>query len=389
MSYQDMLKRLEQLHRNLNNTNFNKIKFTLIQLQQKINNSDVESTLKEQLLFKTHELFDAIRQIAYAEKKSYETETAENYEKLKKRVLEAIDFTQNNLDNHHAVWDFLVETQRQFKGKKLVAEEREQLFSTLQKLFDLLKKRRMEQEKVRELDSRPKYNTILEELDKLQVESRSGDTEKSWVALLQIKERILQANLVPMQRKELSAKVQDTFEVLKQRRETNQTGQALQSSENASVIDEKLQQADAFLATDTPFKQKWDLLLALQDEFKNRKLEKETRVSLYDRLQTLFQRLKLEQYDDPQFFDQQATENFEYLKERVDQGMEEAQTTDDYRKTKAFLIKVQADFKGRKMRSFEREKLFSRLQSAFGLLHKRFPEESEPKPKVQDIDQGV
>ncbi|MFW5708142.1 MAG: hypothetical protein ACOC12_09490, partial [Bacteroidota bacterium] len=175
-------------------------------------------------------------------------------------------------------------------------------------------------------------------------------------------------------RKRLVDKLQDGFEIVKLRREERQNDFLKNAADNADIIDAMLKDADQAIDSNIAFKEKWNLLLAIQKEFSNRKLEKSARQKLYNKLQKLFQILKNEQGKDQQEFEKVAQENLNYLKPLVDKAMELANSTLEFRKTKGFLIKVQSEFKGRKMRAMEREKLYSRLQAAFDVLQKRLDE---------------
>jgi hypothetical protein len=375
MSYESIKSRLHQLQKQLNNTNYKKIKFSLIGLQQQLASTELEAAQRAELRDAIQAVFENVKVLQQTEREQREKETSENFDFLKQKMVEAIDFTQQNLEHHDLVWQKLIETQRHFKGKRLLIEQREQLYNTLQKLFDILKKRKDEDLLGQEDAERERFEQ-LEKITRERVENcKSENTEIAWAQLLHTKDQISHAQLLYAHRKLLMDKIQEGFDLLKQRRTENQPDITREAIENAHIIEQKLVIAHDELKNNPDFKTKWDLLLEIQEEFKRRKLEKETRNTLYDQLQALFQQLKAEQYSNQPEFENQANENVNYLRPLIEKAMEEAQITTDLKKTKAFLIKVQGEFKGRKMRSFEREKLFSRLQSAFDLLNSRIEEE--------------
>jgi hypothetical protein len=376
MSYQAIKSYLEELQKELTLDNYRDIKPSLIKVQNQISNSELAPVEQVELNNITQTIFEQVKELQREEQKLFEETANENFEQLKKKVIDAIDYTQKHINDHEAVWQMLVETQQHFKGKKLLAGQREQLFGTLQKLFDILKKRRGETVKTQGGESGPHFDKLEDEVNYLVKKCHSADPDKTWGKMLQTKDRIMEADFLQNYRKKLIDKLQEGFDLLKIRREKRQAEYLKQTSENAQIIQEKLRLAKDVLDQSSDFREKWDLLLAIQTDFKNYKLEKESRNVLYDELQELFQKLKADQYSDPHNFEQQADENFQHLKGLVDAAFVEAQNSMDFKKTKLFLIKVQADFKGRKMRSFEREKLFSRLQTAFSILSQRMSEEA-------------
>jgi hypothetical protein len=382
MSYQALKSYLEELQKELTLNNYKEIKLSLIEVQNQIAAGELEPMHRAELRDATQAVFEQIKDLQKQEQQLFEEQANENFEVLRKKVIEAIDFTQKHINDHDAVWQMLIDTQQEFKGRKLLAGQREQLFGTLQKLFDILKKRRGETVKVQGRETGKQFERLEDEVNYLASQCKTADPDKTWASMLQTKDRIMEADILQNYRKKLIDKLQEGFDLLKIRREKRQNEFIQLSTTNADIIKEKLKLAEYELDHNSDFKDKWELLLAVQQEFKNRKLEKETRNILYDQLQALFQKLKSEQYSDPLDFEQQANENLQHLKSQVDIAFDEAQNSMDFKKAKAFLIKVQADFKGRKMRSFEREKLFARLQNAFGILGKRMAGQTDSPPKT-------
>lgn len=386
MSYQPLKSSLDDIQKELTAHNYREIKKNLIEIQERIGATELEAVQRGELLDATQAIFEKIKLIQQHEQEAFEKEALINFELLKQKVIEAIDFTQNHIDEHEAVWKKLIETQQEFKGKKLIADQREQLFGTLQKLFYILKKRKGEEIKDTTTFHGRSFERLDDEVAYMVKQCPSGDIDKTWAGMLKTKDKVLEADLQHSRRKSLIDKMQEGFDVLKVRRDERQQAFVQLTTDNASVIAEKLDLAEHKLEHSNDFKEKWELLLSVQSEFSSRKLEKETREVLYDRLQDLFQRLKAEQYSNPSDFERLADENFQHLKPLVEKSFEEAHTCTDFKKTKAYLIKVQADFKGRKMRSFEREALFSKLQSAFEILNNRYSESTHTPSASQPQD---
>ncbi len=374
MSYEPIKNRLKQLSSGLNTTNYKEIRQELIDIQKQISTGELVSMHRATLKEIISSIFEKVNEFQQQEQEAFEAQALRNFSFLKQKIVEAIDFTQQNLNDHDAIWQKLLEVQQHFKGVKLLSEQREQLYDTLQKLFDLAKKRREEAMKEQEKFSSQHFDKLDDEVAIVVSQSETADMDKAWSMLLETKDKVLNSHLIHTHRKRLLDKLQEGFEIVKIRKEERWENFAKASHENADAIKEKLKLAALELDNNDVFSEKWELLLSVQQEFKNRKLEKEVRQTLYGQLQELFQRLKKEQNADQEQFEKKADENFNYLKPMVEEAFQQAQAANEFKKTKAFLIKVQGEFKGRKMRSTEREKLYAKLQQAFDILNQRLDE---------------
>lgn len=383
MSYEPIKARLKQLASKVNKTNHKEIRQQLIEIQKQISTGDLISMHRAELNELVGALFEKVKLFQQQDQKAHEAELVENFTHLKNKIVEAIDFTQQNINDHDAIWQKLLEVQHYFKGIKLLTEQREQLYDTLQKLFDLAKKRREEALKEQEKFSSQHYDKLDDEVAIVVSQSETADMDKAWAMLLETKDKVVNAHLTHIHRKRLMDKLQEGFEVVKIRKEERWENFAKASRANADAIREKLKLAAWELDNNEVFKEKWELLLAIQKEFSKRKLEKDTRQLLYGQLQKLFHRLKSEQNKDQADFDKEADENHHYLQQLVDEAFQLSQSAGEIKKAKAFLIKVQGEFKGRRMRGAERERLFGKLQQAFDILNSR-PDEYTDSPNNND-----
>ncbi len=385
MSFEAFTKQITELEKRLSKSNLKKVKLSLIKLQNEISSQQFLPEETTELKNALETLFHKIRKLQQEMQQDFEREAAENYDFLKEQIIQTIDYTQKNLGEIDLVWKRLVEVQNMFKGRKLVAEEREQLYDTLQQLFDLARKRKEEQNREKEELSGEYFEVLDDEVEFVVKKCDNGDIVKIWALLLKTKDKVTDSDLVFVHRKKLIDRLQAGFEILKLRKEEMQVDLQAKARKNAHYIDQQLQLAVKELESNPDFKQKWDLLLSIQKEFKEHKLEKESRNVLYDQLQDLFSKLKSDEFDDQDAFEKIADENIQHLTPLVEKAFELAQHSWELKKAKAFLIKIQADFKGRKMRGMEREKLYARLQTAFDILNKRIDENAESRKENQEF----
>jgi len=376
MSYDIIKARTEQVARRLETHTPKELKQSLIRLQGDVAKAELTTGQRNELRDAIQALFDKIKVIQEKRQQVFEKESQENYAFLKDRIVEIINFTEQNIARHDVVWQRLVEVQHLFKGKKLEQGKRDQLYNTLQKLFEIVKNRRNQSRREEEKLNPTGFTDPLEEVEYYLNLCSTEDVDPMWSKMLQLKDKVSRTDHPVAHRKTLSDKIQEGFAVLKLRREERQNELSHEGKENAAYLKEKLNKAVIDLETEIDFKEKWERLLAIQHEFRTRKLEKNTRNILYDELQTLFLKVKTTHFADHAEFEKQADENCKYLSAQVDNAFELARTSPDLKKTKALLIRVQADFKGRKMRTQERERLYSKLQLGFDILNTRIDESS-------------
>ncbi len=385
MSYDIIKARIEQASRRLESQAPKELKQSLIRLQGDVAKADLSVQQRNELRNVIQALFDKIKVIQAQKQKEFEKESQENFALLKEKVVEAINFTEQNIEKHDMVWHKLVDVQHLFKGRKLEQGKRDQLYNTLQKLFEIVKNRRDQSRSEHEKLNSEGFKSPDEEVEYYFKLCSTGDIDQLWSQMLQLKDKVSRIDSTLPQRKRLSDKIQDGFAILKARREDRQSELSKEGKQNAEYLKDQLTQATLQLDSDNDFKEKWEFLLGIQQEFRSRKLEKETRNTLYDELQALFLKVKTMHFADHAEFEKQADQNYQLLSAQVDQGFELARTSSDLKKTKALLIRIQADFKGRKMRTQERERIYAKLQLAFDILNKRI-DESADAPAQSVID---
>ncbi len=73
--------------------------------------------------------------------------------------------------------------------------------------------------------------------------------------------------------------------------------------------------------------------------------------------------------------DEEAINNYKNLKTKLEAAFKKVKNTTNLRDAKGFLIEVQNDFKGLKLRREDREELYGKLQDEFAKVNKRIEEE--------------
>lgn len=145
----------------------------------------------------------------------------------------------------------------------------------------------------------------------------------------------------------------------------------------APLVREALAQASELEDT----RMAWDRLLSLQDRLKELKLLREHRDEMFRQLREGFDILKMRREEARRVADLDARQHYTRLRELVNKGLAQAEESHEYKETREFLKKIQAEFKGVRMAPEQREELYSRLQTAFDILGKRLDDYFRNKKK--------
>ncbi|MFO7874737.1 MAG: hypothetical protein R6U62_09670 [Bacteroidales bacterium] len=369
----------------LNDQNVKDKKNELIDLQRDLNAADLEASDKSDLKQKVQQLFDRIRELQEKEQQQFEQEADDNHGYLKGRLYECIDFVQDNPDDLEEAWEKLLALQDDFRGRRMRSHQRETLYAGLQELFDIVKKRREEAKAKKIATSETRFEELHKEVARLVDAAEKADLDTLWSGLKEIADSVRQEDLIPAHRKQLFELLDEGFAIAKIRKEERQQAFREESDANAAFIEQQLEHATEQIENNQFFKENWQLLLDIQQAFRDLTLEKSRREDLYAELQLLFDSLKAKRSKEQETFEQAADESVEQLKPLVDKATKLARTSREFKKTKHFLIRVQKDFKGRRMRKEERESLYSKLQSAFDTLNNRINEHIAAKKDIHEL----
>lgn len=372
-NYLSLKEQLETLYNSLSKSNFKELKDKLILLRKSYYTADLSPEQKKEANIIFDECFTGIDKFYAKEKAEFELESSKNLEILSPMVEKAFfnaKYAEN--DDINEAWNYCIEVQQEFKGKKIQREIRDTLYSQLQEAFDILNEKReniaLHKEKKSSIikeDLLPKITKVVETAEK------TNDISSLWEALINYQQKIREENLSNEVRTQLFDKLQEGFTILKIRREEEKEKFSQAAKNNAEVIENLIQKGEELVQNSENFKETFEELKIIQQAFKEHKLLKEDREVLYQRLQDAFETIKAKQNKYFEEKDREADENYNRLKPLVEKAFERAQTSMEFKKTKEHLKKIQAEFKGIKMRANEREELYSKLQSCFDTLHKR------------------
>jgi len=357
----------------------------LIEVQAAFKGLKLAKEDREELYGKLQESFADINKMMEDERANFNNEAQQNYWVIKTKVDEAL-FLASNPKDFKETWDFLIEVQTLFKGTKLLREHRENLYARLQEAFEKIKAFKEIEKTGFEKESAQNYfqlNQIIGEA--ISIANQTSDFRFAKDLLIKAQAEFRNTKLSKEQRDELNSKLQDAFTILNIRQEevsqkTNQEAED-QFELFQPRVNDILKRANESLE----FNQLRSDIKQIQTEIRDSFLLREHRENLRTILQEAFETLNLRQDHEKQTFENDAFENYKRLKAMVNDGLIQAEESNEYKETREYLKKIQSEFKGIKLIREEREELYSRLQSAFEILNKRVDEFFHEKKKNWEL----
>lgn len=369
----------------INADNYRECKDRLIAIRPMLSTENLSREDRMEINLLIDDCFRAIDYLRDHEQKQFEEASRSNFERIAPLVEEA-HAKAFDLEDIREAWDFCIGVQQEFRGVRMKKESRELLYGRLQEAFDRLKQRKSSQMQEQKLQSEKEQREMLPDIEGLvQQAEHTADISESWQQLIDMQQKIHEKNLSPEVRNKLLGKLQDAFTILKIKREQESELFKGEASDNAIQIEKMLIEGEKVAAESEHFREAFDILKNIQQAFREYKLLAEDRELLYGRLQLAFETLKERQDLWYRERDKEAIENYEMLKPLVEAGLDRAQKSMEFKKTRESLKRTQERFKGIKMRSEDRQSLYSKLQKAFEILNRRHDEYLATKKEKMEL----
>lgn len=357
-------------------------KAKLIEVQGMFKGISLPKEQREELYVKLQSEFEKLNKKIEDEKIQYENEAAQNY-MVMKTMIEDAEYMVKHTQNPNESFSFLIEIQSKFKGIKLLREQREGLYSRLQSAFESVKQKQSD-EKLRiqfSSENHFKHFFALLENYKQKAENNEIDNYEFKELLIKLQNDIRESELTREHREKLNIATRDVFTIIDIRKEEQQERIEYNALKNYEGILPLIKDILLKSENDGDTKNIREKLKNIQLQIKEMSLLKEQRNELYAMIQEAFEKLNEKMDAEKGYFLRDARENYSRIKQLVDKGLKQAETTHEYKDTREFLKKIQNEFKGVRMIKEEREELYSRLQQAFEILNSRVDDYYHNKKK--------
>ncbi|MEI6576440.1 MAG: hypothetical protein WCO63_09715 [Bacteroidota bacterium] len=137
-SFASYAERVAQLKEQVSQvSNFKEVREQLKQLQSDLRESRLLYEQKDHLYADLQEAFSILNQRQDEDRKTFDTEAKVNFERLKKMVNHGLKQAQESSE-YKETREYLKKIQSEFKGIRMVKEEREELYARLQTAFETL-----------------------------------------------------------------------------------------------------------------------------------------------------------------------------------------------------------------------------------------------------------
>ncbi len=353
-------------------------------VQNRFKEFKLQKEHREELFLEVQLAFQRLISRQEKEREAFVEESNRNYHQLKAKISEATIIVNYSTD-WKSTKEMLIELQNQFRGLKLLREQRDELYAQLQECFT--KVSQMQETEKTHLDKEIALNYVnLKEKIDIALEKVKNETlskNQAWEILIEVQNDFKGLRLYPQQRDELYRKLQSGFELFK--KETTEIpkkeNENIAFQNNYIILKEKVDILCHAALNSNELSQIKLALRELQREIKDAPLLSTQRDEFYKRLQESYQIITQRQEGQRTDFEKQARENKIRLQEKLKEGLEKAEKSTEYKETRNFLISIQNDFKYLKLLKDDREQLYIELQKAFQTLNQRIDEYFRTKKK--------
>ncbi|NVN96061.1 MAG: hypothetical protein HXX18_12335 [Bacteroidetes bacterium] len=261
----------------------------LIEVQSLFKGVKLQREHRETLYTKLQGAFNTLKEIQNAEATTFVEETIQNYEELKQSVHQAVVFAINAEDTR-AAKDVLINAQAHLRDAKLSREQKDELYANLQDAFTTINIRKEEETEKNTALAQIQYEEYSPKVKEVLIQAEeSTDFKIVREELKDLQTKLRESSLLREQRIELQTLLQQAFEKLNSRQDSERNSFTKEASDNykrlKALVSKGLSQAEET----HEYKDTREFLKKIQSEFKGIKMIKEEREELYARLQTAFE----------------------------------------------------------------------------------------------------
>ncbi len=374
----EIIKQLSDINNKIENNIYSKdFSFLLNKYEDDIKNNDIISSQdKKTLLRDIDTIFNKLNELKNLKHR-------ENSDFMAKEVDRAVDISKNH-ENFKEAKNMLIEIQKEFEKKYIHPESHEYLWSVLQDAFTRLKKRekvffseqkKQWEENYKKLSSslESAISNIKEDCDLYSVKSSLIKVQKSFKGL----------SLERSKQQELWTKLQNSFEKLKKIENDFIEKNKENWDNNFRTLTEKLNEIDLEVNNKEYSRKIWDSLKAIQDSLKIKPIGKENEEEVRNKIQSLFDILKLKQKKRNEEIAKLKEGGYDKLDRLTNRALNEASTNknleDVFEKLKAWQKNI---FEAFYISKEEKNTLLEKINKAFEIYKER--KEKEKKLKRQN-----
>ncbi len=318
-----------------------------------------------------NESYEKVNQRQSLAREEFEKESHENYLVVKVKVETAVKESLESTEFKHSR-ELLLNAQNEFKNLKLKRSHRDELYDMINKAFEEISRKQMEERENFEMECIENYHNIKSKIDGLVEKSNTTtDFNVTRDELIDIQKQIKELKLKRDQREELFQTIRDCFEVLNKRQREERLSMDTEVTTNYAKMKKIVDDAIAFTTDNENYQDARDMLINAQAAIKGVKLRKEMRDELYQMIREVFSELNSKQSQERESFDSECAENYSKLTAKVNDCFNLVHGVTEFKLIRESLITVQSEVKIVKLKKEQRNELFSRIREAFNIFDKK------------------
>ncbi|MCX6154241.1 MAG: hypothetical protein NT007_08780 [Candidatus Kapabacteria bacterium] len=265
-----------------------------------------------------------------------------------------------------------------FRSVNLEREHHDELHNAISKVNDEIRQQIQQSQEKTDLEFLENYNKLKNQItEATQASETATDLKGAREALIKAQTLFSEYKIKNENRIELNSILQSAFEKLNSRQAEEWEKYEMECSDNYYSLKSIVEEAANFADKATEFKSAREKLIEVQNEIRGKKLKKEQRDSLYERIRGSFDNLNTRQSEERIVYEKECEENFASISKIMLEGIEFSSTSIIFKEARERLIDLQNQIKNLKLKKEQRDNLFDQIRSAFDSLNERQSSERE------------
>lgn len=228
---------------------------------------------------------------------------------------------------------------------------------------------------------------VKDDVERLtKIANESDDARPAENRLRETAQTIRNLNLGKERYEEISAQIDSAMQAVRERREEISKRIREEMKQNFEKFKPKLDEAIEKSGSLENFREAREILVNIQNEFKNEKLAAENKEEITSALNKAFDDLNRRQAEERESFEMECIDNYHRLKGLIDETLDKINKMKNLREARKLLISVQNEFKGLKLKKDKREEQYARIRAAFDELNKK--QDAEREEYLKECDEN-
>lgn len=175
---------------------------------------------------------------------------------------------------------------------------------------------------------------------------------------------------------DLNTKLSEALDEVNKKLKEDSEKLAAQNQEIFAETEKKVKETIESVNNSDNLRDSRESLIKLQQEInKIQGLRRDQKDEFYQLISKTYDEINKKADEEREKFEMECSENYFNLKVKVEEAVKFAQNTPIYKQAREALMKVQAEFKGLKLKKEQREELFGKIQTMFEDINRRQDEE--------------